>query len=217
MKSNNPIKNQIPAGLILLLFVIGFGILLSYKSSVLPFFWLTGIAFGYVLQKSRFCVAAAIRDPYLIRGTSLTKALLIALALTSIGFTAIKYGAFINGQEIPGQIAIKPISPATVIGGILFGIGMVLAGGCASGLLMRTGEGFLTQMVALIFFIIGSLWGAHDFSWWHDKFISKGKSIFLPDVFGWLGGIIIQLIFIALLYILADKWEEKGDNIEFKQ
>src|SRR5690606_18257501 len=139
------------------------------------------------------------------------------LALTSIGFTAIKYGAFINGQEIPGQIAIKPISPATVIGGILFGIGMVLAGGCASGLLMRTGEGFLTQMVALIFFIIGSLWGAHDFSWWHDKFISKGKSIFLPDVFGWLGGIIIQLIFIALLYILADKWEEKGDNIEFKQ
>lgn len=38
MKSNNPIKNQIPAGLILLFLVIGFGILLSYKSSVLPFF-----------------------------------------------------------------------------------------------------------------------------------------------------------------------------------
>ena len=216
MNSNRQLKNQTPFGLFLLLLIVAFGIFLSHSSALLPFYWITGISFGYILQKSRFCFAAAIRDPYLIRGTSLTKALLIALAITSIGFTAIKYGAFINGQEIPGQIAIKPISPATVIGGILFGIGMVLAGGCASGLLMRTGEGFLTQMVALIFFIIGSLWGAHDFSWWHDKFISKGKSIFLPDVFGWLGGIIIQLIFIALLYILADKWEEKGDDFGFK-
>lgn len=216
MNSNRQLKNQTPFGLFLLLLIVAFGIFLSHSSALLPFYWITGISFGYILQKSRFCFAAAIRDPYLIRGTSLTKALLIALAITSIGFTAIKYGAFINGQEIPGQIAIKPISPATVIGGILFGIGMVLAGGCASGILMRTGEGFLTQMVALIFFIIGSLWGAHDFSWWHDKFISKGKSIFLPDVFGWLGGIIIQLIFIALLYILADKWEEKGDDFGFK-
>lgn len=205
MNSNRQLKNQTPFGLFLLLLIVAFGIFLSHSSALLPFYWITGISFGYILQKSRFCFAAAIRDPYLIRGTSLTKALLIALAITSIGFTAIKYGAFINGEEIPGMISVKPISLATIIGGILFGIGMVIAGGCASGILMRTGEGFLTQLIALIFFIIGSLWGAHDFGWWHDKFISKGKAIFLPDIFGWFKGLTIQLLFIAFLYILADK------------
>lgn len=216
MNSNRQLKNQTPFGLFLLLLIVAFGIFLSHSSALLPFYWITGISFGYILQKSRFCFAAAIRDPYLIRGTSLTKALLIALAITSIGFTAIKYGAFINGEEIPGMISVKPISLATIIGGILFGIGMVIAGGCASGILMRTGEGFLTQLIALIFFIIGSLWGAHDFGWWHDKFISKGKAIFLPDIFGWFKGLTIQLLFIAFLYILADKKEEKGDDFGFK-
>ncbi len=208
MDSNiNKSKSQIHIGIFVLILIISFGVFLSSRTSTLSFFWSTGIAFGFILQKSRFCFAAAIRDPYLIGGTTVTKALLIALTITTIGFTAIKYGAYINGQAIPGQGSIAPISFATMIGGIVFGIGMVLAGGCASGVLMRTGEGFQMQVIAVIFFIIGSLWGAYDFGWWHDTFISNAKAIFLPDVFGWFGALVIQLLFIALLYILTDKWE----------
>lgn len=205
-------RNQVPLGIIVLVFVIAFGIFLYSKSHLLSFFWITGIAFGFVLQRSKFCFAAALRDPYLVGSTSLSKALLISIALTTIGFTAIKYGSFINGQEVPGQEAVINISFAIIIGGILFGIGMVLAGGCASGVLMRTGEGFQTQMVALVFFIIGSLWGAHDFDWWNEKFISKGFKVFLPDIFGWFGALIIQLLFIGLLYILLDRWGSDGNE-----
>ncbi|SJZ48690.1 hypothetical protein SAMN02745973_00788 [Garciella nitratireducens DSM 15102] len=205
-------KNQIPFGIILLFLIVLFGIFLNSVSKILSFFWITGIIFGFILQRSRFCFTSAIRDPYLIGNTTLTKAVLIALAITTIGFTAIKYGAYLHGEIIPGQDYITPISFATVLGGILFGIGMVLAGGCASGILMRTGEGFQMQMIALIFFIIGSLWGAHDFEWWEAVFITNGKTIFLPDLFGWVGSLILQLILILVLYIIADKWEEKKNQ-----
>jgi len=211
-KENSKVKSQIPIGISILVLIIAFGIFLTSITSELSFYWITGIAFGFILQKSRFCFVAAIRDPYLIGGTSLTKAVLIAFALTTIGFTAIKYGAYINGEVIPGQASVVPISMSTVIGGVLFGIGMVISGGCASGTLMRTGEGYQMQIVTLIFFIIGSLWGSHDFGWWQKNFSLSAKKIFLPDIFGWFGALILQLLFIALLYIIADKWESKRNQ-----
>ena len=104
---------------------------------------------------------------------------------------------------------VVPISLATIIGAFIFGIGMVIAGGCASGTLMRVGEGFVMNTIALIFFIIGSLWGAHDFGWWKEVFISKGPSIFLPDVFGWMGAVLLQLVVLLAIYIIAEQYEKK--------
>lgn len=204
-----PKKNQIPIGLLVALCLIGIGIALSSQSAMFGFFWMTGIAFGFILQRSRFCFTASMRDPYLTGGTGLTRAVLIALALTTLGFTAIKYGYFTQGLPIPGMSYVVPISFATLAGAFLFGIGMVIAGGCASGTLMRVGEGFVMNMIALVFFIIGSLWGAHDFEFWNDNFIARSKAIFMPDLFGWFGALAIQLTIIGLLYIAAVKYEQK--------
>jgi hypothetical protein len=96
-----------------------------------------------------------------------------------------------------------------VIGAFLFGIGMVIAGGCASGTLMRNGEGFMMQWLVLVFFITGSLWGAHDFGWWKEVFISNGPSVFLPDVFGWFGALALQLLVLLGLFVFATKYEQK--------
>lgn len=207
-----PKKSQIPFGIGLFIVLVGFGIFLSTISGKLSLFWLTGISFGFILQKSRFCFTASLRDPYLTGGTTLTRAVLIAFAITSIGFTAIKYGDFIKGLPISGQSYVVPISIATAVGAFIFGIGAVIAGGCASGTLMRVGEGFTMQILALFFFVVGSLWGAHDFGWWKLNFILKGKAVFLPDVFGWFGAIVLQLLVIAALYILAEKWENRKQN-----
>jgi len=86
---------------------------------------------------------------------------------------------------------------------------MVISGGCASGTFMRIGEGFQLQMITLVFFIIGSRCGAHDFKWWEDNFISRGYRVFLPDIFGWIGGLLFNLIIILVLYLILKKWEEK--------
>lgn len=207
--SRKPKKSQLPFGIGLFALLIVFGIYLSTLSAKLGLFWITGLCFGFILQKSRFCFTASMRDPYLTGSTSVTRAVLIAFAITTIGFAAIKYGAFVKGLPIPGQSYIVPISFATVFGAFIFGIGMVIAGGCASGTLMRVGEGFGMQILSLFFFVIGSLWGAHDFGWWKLNFMLKGPKVFLPDIFGWIGAVAIQLLFIAVLYILADKWENR--------
>ena len=204
-----PKKNQIPLGVALVAVVVLIGIALGMKNPTLALFWTTGICFGAILQKGRFCFTASMRDPYLTGGTSITRAVLIAFAITTLGFAAIKYGYAAQGLSVPGMGYVVPISFATLIGAFIFGVGMVIAGGCASGTLMRVGEGFHMQLISLIFFVIGSLWGAHDFGWWKYNVISKGKAIFLPDVFGWAGAIIVQLAIIGLLYVAAEKYEEK--------
>lgn len=207
--NRKPKKNQIPLGFLTVAFIIIVSLLLNLKSSNMAFFWLTGTAFGFILQKGRFCFTASMRDPYLTGGTSITRAVIIAFAITTLGFTAIKYGYAQAGLPIPGMSYVVPISIATLVGAFLFGIGMVIAGGCASGTLMRVGEGFIMNMIAFVFFIIGSLWGAHDFGWWKEWFISKGPSIFLPDVFGWMGAVIIQLTVLLILYVVAEQYEKK--------
>ena len=95
--------SQIPFGIGVLVLVVVIGLLLSRVSPQLGLFWIVGNAFGYILQKARFCFTAAMRDPYLTGTTSVSKAVLTAFALTSLGFLAIKYGAYIKGLPIPGQ------------------------------------------------------------------------------------------------------------------
>lgn len=208
--ARKPKKDQTKFGLIVLALVIAFGIYMFTVSSLLGIFWLTGIAFGFILRRSNFCFTASMRDPLLTGSTSLARAVLIAFAITSVGFVILQYSASIQGLPLPGMGFVVPVSFATIAGGIIFGIGMVLAGGCASGTLMRIGEGFGMQMLSVIFFVIGSFWGARDMGWWTLNFISNGPRIHLPEVFGWGGAIILQLAVIAGLYFLAVKWENRG-------
>ncbi len=207
-RSRKKKPSQIPLGVLVAIVLIAISIALAFRSGNLAFFWVTGISFGMILQRSRFCFTASMRDPYLTGGTSLTKAVLTAFAITSLGFWAIMYGAHLQGLPIPGMGFVQPISLATVIGATVFGIGMVISGGCASGTLMRVGEGFIMQILSLVFFVVGSLLGAATFGWWQLNFIAGAPRVFLPDVFGWVGAILLQLLVIALLWIAADKFSK---------
>jgi uncharacterized protein len=208
-RSRKKKKNQIPFGILALLGIIAIGIVLNFTvGERVALFWALGGFFGFILQRSRFCFTASMRDPYLTGSTSLTKAVLVAFAVTTIGFAAVKYGAFAKGLPIPGQSYVVPFGVHTIVGAFMFGIGMVIAGGCASGTLMRVGEGFGMQILSLFFFVVGSLLGAATFGWWKLNFIVRSPEVFLPDVFGWFGAVAVQLLIIALLWIAADKWQK---------
>lgn len=204
-----PKKSQLPIALLATALVIGFGFFLNHYNDKMVVYLLFGLSFGVILQRSRFCFTASMRDPCITGSTSVTRAVLIACSIATIGFTAIKYSAFAGGNPIPGMDNVGQISLALVIGAVIFGIGMVIAGGCASGTLMRVGEGFTMQMISLLFFVIGSLWGAHDMGWWRANVIKDAPAVFLPDVFGWLGALVVQFLIILLLYIASVKWQEK--------
>lgn len=205
-----PKKSQIPYAIMVTLIIIAIGFYYSQSDSKLPIYWLFGIAFGVILQRSRFCFTAAFRDPCITGSTSITRAVLVTIGLASIGFLAIKYAYVLSGSESNLNMSgVYYIGLPLMLGAVLFGIGMVISGGCASGTLMRVGEGFTMQMLSLLFFVLGSLWGAHDRSFFWDSLNEGMPRIFLPDLFGWFGAIIVQALIILLLYIAAVKWQKK--------
>jgi uncharacterized membrane protein YedE/YeeE len=203
-------KNQLPAALVVLALIIGFAALLGGMAPGLAVAWIFGIGFGVVLQKSRFCFTAAFRDPVLTGGTSLSKAVLLAIGIALIGFAAIQFFITQGGKGIPG--AVNPAGIHVAIGATMFGIGAVISGGCASGTLMRVGEGFMMQWLSLVFFVVGSLWGARDFGWWTQAVISASPKIHLPSVLGWPMALVLQLAVLVGLYFLADRWGKRKSN-----
>lgn len=198
-------KSQIPYAIILIVIIVAVGLYLESIKQRLGLYLGFGIIFGYILQRSRFCFTAGFRDPCITGGTSVTRAILVACGIASIGYAAVKIAADGNLD----MVGVNPIGIPLVIGAILFGIGMVIAGGCASGTLMRVGEGFTMQMISLVFFVAGSVWGAHDVGAFWANLESAESKIFLPDVLGWFGAIIVQILIMVLLYIAAVKWQEK--------
>ena len=63
-------KSQLPFGIIAGAVIVILGVLLSMKDPKLGLFWFTGMVFGFILQKSRFCFTASMRDPMLTGSTS---------------------------------------------------------------------------------------------------------------------------------------------------
>lgn len=165
-----------------------------------------GLALGYILQRSRFCFAAGFRDVFMIRNTAVTRAILLLILLTSIGFFA---AHMLRGGLLPDNGIIYPLGLHTVAGGLLFGFGMVIAGNCVSGCLMRMGEGYLMQWVTFIGLLLGSALGAWNLSFWGPFSIELSPVIFIPDYLGWLGSIALYVSLIPALYILA-LWYERG-------
>ena len=108
---------------------------------------LIGLIFGFILQRTRFCLTGGFRDMYIARNNTLFYAFLIAITVESIGvLSLIQLGIIGNPYE---EFSVL----GAIVGSYLFGIGIVLAGGCATGTWYRAGEGLLGSWVALFFYM----------------------------------------------------------------
>ncbi len=181
-------------------------ILLAQFSLKLAAALMIGIGLGFAMQKSRFCFASAFRDPMLVGMTSLTQAVILLIILSLLGFTAVYWLAQQWGWNL--RLNVFPFGVHTVIGGGLFGIGMVLAGGCASGVLMRIGEGFAMQMIAFVGLIVGAVLGEGTLPQWRARF-GEHPGVFLPDILGWLPAIAVELTALFLLWGIARWWQRR--------
>lgn len=109
---------------------------------------LAGFAIGLIMHRSRLCFARAFREPFVTGEGEMTKAVILALAI-GMPLAALLF----QKKIIDPYVAI----PATfwigsLAGGVIFGIGMIFAGGCASGSLWRMGEGHFKLWVSMFFF-----------------------------------------------------------------
>lgn len=115
---------------------------------------LAGFAIGFILHRSRLCFARAFREPFVTAEGEMTKAVILALAI------GIPIAALLFQKKIIDPYAAIPPTfwIGSLLGGFIFGIGMIFAGGCGSGSLWRMGEGHLKLWVAMFFFAwIGSI------------------------------------------------------------
>ena len=108
-----------------------------------------GLAFGILLQKARFCFVSAFRDFVAFKDTRVLKGLLAGIAVMTVFWSLQATFGYFRGFWTPAW------GLGSLIGGFVFGLGMTLAGGCASGTLYRAGQGYLQFWLVLLFMFVG--------------------------------------------------------------
>ena len=216
-----------------LVFIVGLGFLFLFPTTpekilegslVMLGFTFLGLLIGWVLQRSRFCIVRALREPFMTGETSAAKAVMAGIIVGLIGFVVIKLTGMGTGYSqtmfVFGNVWISGI-----LGGIIFGIGMTVAGGCVVGSLWRAGEG----QVKLWFAVIGMTLAMpltdsfkRQFLEWTGGKANITDAMYLPDIFSdfvdgnlflsYFGAVLFVLVAIAIWYVIV-KWNEKSGKL----
>jgi uncharacterized membrane protein YedE/YeeE len=110
------------------------------------------VAFGAIAQHTRFCTMGAIADIVTMGDWTRLRAWLLAIAVAVLGFnTMVAFGLVQARHTLYAAPTLLWLSHA--VGGVLFGLGMVLASGCGSKTLVRIGAGNLKSLV--VFLVVG--------------------------------------------------------------
>ena len=192
------------AGLIII--IIGLAIAFAFNDAILFGFALIGLFIGIILQRSRWCIVRALREPFMTGDAGPAVAIIAGLLIGLLGFTVIKIIGIGDEMTMVGSNFWMP----GIIGGIIFGFGMTIAGGCTIGSSWRAGEGHVKLWLALIGIIIAAPLTAEYIK---PAFLNMlpewtKQQIFLPDYFTYLGAIIIMLLLLLLWYVFV-KWNER--------
>ncbi|WP_071458723.1 selenium metabolism membrane protein YedE/FdhT [Bacillus massilinigeriensis] len=203
--------------------IIGYGMAAAYAVLVAYFFiagkpllaiaCIAGALFGILIERGQICFTSAFRDLWISGRAVMAKAIAAGMMFSVIvTFFYIQNGAV---------SIIKIAAPSTLIGGILFGFGIVLAGGCETGMMYRAMEG------QILFWVVGAgnIVGATvlAYGWDHlgifRTLVEGWPKVNLIEAWGPIPALIGTMAMLAGWYLLAD-WREKkfrytsGKNIE---
>lgn len=183
-----------------LVFLIAGTLLLgNYFGAAQGALFLVGGALGISLYHAAFGFTSAWRVFIMDgRGRGL-RVQMILLALAVVLFFPALANGVLFGNPVRGLV--NPAGVSVIIGAFMFGIGMQLGGGCASGTLFTAGGGNARMLITLLFFVIGSVLATVHFDWWTS--LPSVPPTSLVQVFGATGGIAISLSLFALIAIVT--------------
>jgi len=105
--------------------------------------------FGAIAQRTHFCTMGAIADIVTLGDWTRMRMWVLAMAVAILGFNAMVAADWLDaGNSIYAAPRLNWLS--AVVGGALFGFGMVLASGCGSKTLVRIGGGNLKSLVVFV-------------------------------------------------------------------
>ena len=199
-------------------FTLSFGLvssifLLYFLKEIINFqhslIFVIGLLLGFTLYHASFGFTGGWRNFIEKSDSSALRAQFLMLV-----FVILLFSGFLNSKSLFFENSIigslAPTSVSVIIGSFIFGFAMQLAGGCGSGTLFTLGGGNAKMFVTLIFFIVGSLVGTYNFTFWLD--LPSLGNISLLEKFGIVKAIIIQLIFISFLYTWCSFIDKKKNS-----
>jgi|UPI000694F78A uncharacterized membrane protein YedE/YeeE len=173
------------------------------------FFYLgLGMIIGTALYRSDFCMAGILRDVFLFKDYERLRHLFLAVILTLLFFTLLRTFDLAPANNF--SAGHKSFLLGSV-GGVVFGFGMVLAGGCVFGTLYKMAAGNLTYLLAFVGLVAGSLLYAELHPWlrsipanepWH------GELNLLEQWPGFVGA--SSWILVGILLVLFIWWRRQG-------
>jgi uncharacterized membrane protein YedE/YeeE len=134
------------------------GLLLIIASSLV-----IGLIAGYVMHRADFCVTASFRDMFLFRDFFLMRQMILLVVVSMALFELGRLAGIITLHPFP---LLGAPSLANIAGGFVFGIGMVLAGGCVCGSLYKIGAGSCISALAFFGMLAGSAYYAEIHPLW---------------------------------------------------
>jgi uncharacterized membrane protein YedE/YeeE len=177
-----------------------------------------GFLFGFFLKKGELCGASAISEIILMKDKSKAFGIWVAIIVSMAGFAAL---------DLMGLVELNPkpfIYLNYIVGGLLFGTGIVLAGGCVSGCLFKAGAGNVNSMAGLVGIPLGIALVEYgplsEFHKYLQSFVLKsqdGGSITLSSLTGvpyWLLACLFIIITIAAVVLRQRKKANQNAGIK---
>lgn len=165
----------------------------------LAFALLTGGLLGLVLQRSRFCFYCHARDWFEDGNPRGLLAIVLALAVGSIGMTVVLSGwvPLPEPGKLPPDMHIGPVSWVLALAGLVFGLGMVVSGSCISAHWYRLAEGSPVAPFALLGTALGFVLGFHTWNPLYSLSVAEAPVVWLPAHLGYGGALALQLAVLA--------------------
>jgi len=179
---------------------------LAAGSTRISFLFLVGGALGASLLATGFGFTSGYRRAILSRDVSHVQAQLLMLALATLLFAPVLAGVI--GLDRPVVGALAPAGLPVLLGAFLFGIGMQLGDGCASGTLYGAGGGSIRNLVTLAAFCAGAFGATFHLGWWSS--LPTLGTVSLASSLGWPGALALQLLIFVALTTIVTRWSREG-------
>lgn len=170
---------------------------------------LIAAAIGYTMQRGRWCMVQAFREPHMTGDYTLAKGVMVSILLLAVGVAVVKA----TGLREPVHYVRGTFGFGAVFGGLIFGLGAMLAGGCGSGSLWRVGEGQVKLWLTVVTFGVSNALLTPKFKEWEwegtaEKSGVLGQWIYMPDTFLGYGGTLAVIALAMCLWYLIVSWNE---------
>ena len=163
----------------------------SLTATVLVAIFLLAALLGFVMRETRFCTVGAISDVVYLQDWARAKQWSLAVAVAMLGFTVLALTGEVKVEDAL-YASRRLLWLSSLVGGVLFGAGMVLASGCGARNLTRLGGGSLKAVVVLLviavtaFATLKGITAVARVRWLDSWAIELDSLALLPD---WLAGV----------------------------